>query len=158
MWVGGMDFDSHGIDLVLLNEDDDRAIHGRWPLVGFDAFSRARYVSTLRTLFGSTAWRNVIALGIEDPRGASRTVDAPIYRTQGAILACLSPDLLVECWKPQSWRKALGINHIGKGPVADYALAHWTDGPDLPSQDALDAFCIAAATRKVLVRSEVAVG
>lgn len=156
MYVAGIDFDTHGIDLVLLNEEDDRAIHGRWQLLGHDAFERARYVQTLDYhLWNSTAWRNVIALGIEDPRGPSRNVDAPIYRVQGAILACLSSELLVERWMPQAWRKRLQIAHIGKEPIREYALAHWLDAPQAVTQDALDAFCVAAATRAVLKRETV---
>lgn len=153
MWVGGLDFDSHSLDLVLLEEDEDVAYHHRWQLTGIDAFGRAQSVPSLTPLWESTAWRNVIALGIEDPRGASRNADAPIYRTQGAILACLPDTLLVQPWKPQSWRKQLGVAHIGKGPPADFALAHWQNAPERPTQDALDAFCIAWATRMVIVRT-----
>ncbi len=153
MWVAGIDFDSHGIDLVLLEEDSNHALHERWPLIGFDAFDRAMKVPDLRQfVWDSTAWRNVIALGIEDPRGPSRTADAPIYRTQGAILACLPRDLLVQPWKPQAWRKQLGIAHIGKPPIAEFASRHWLNPPQNARQDAYDAFCIAYATRMVMVR------
>lgn len=155
MWVAGIDFDSHGIDLVLLEEESDYALHERWPLIGFDAFERAQHVSSLRQfVWDSTAWRNVIALGIEDPRGPSRNADAPIYRTQGAILACLPETLLVCPWKPGEWRKQLSVAHIGKLPLMEFALTHWAGAPERVTQDAADAFCIAYATRMVLVREE----
>jgi len=155
MWVAGIDFDSNGIDLVLLEEDSNHALHHRWPLIGFDAFDRTQKVPDLRQpLWDSTAWRNVIALGIEDPRGASRTVDAPIYRTQGAIIACLPRGLLIYPWKPQAWRKQLGVSHIGKPPIAEFASHHWLDAPEKPTQDAWDAFCIAYATRMRMIRGQ----
>jgi len=158
MWVAGVDFDSHGIDLVLLEEDSDQAFHERWPLIGVDAFDRAQHVAGLRKfVWDSTAWRNVIALGIEDPRGPARSADAPIYRTQGAILACLPDGLYVHPWKPQAWRKQIGVSHIGKPPLMEFAEQHWGGQPgglNTPhlTQDAADAFCIAWATRMVLVR------
>ena len=150
MIVAGIDFDTHGVDLVLLDEFSDNAIHRRFPLPGADAFTRARMVPSR---IASWPWNDVLAIGIEDPRGASRTVDAPIYRVQGAILACIPEDHFVHPWKPQSWRKALVLPHIGKQPAMDFARRFWLNRQGIAiSQDAADAFCIAIATRAAIVR------
>jgi hypothetical protein len=158
--IGGIDFSSFQVDVVLLSEDDDTATHHVFPFgrKGQDAFDRARGV---RAAMPTRSWwedHGTVAIGIEDPRGAARGVDSVLYRVQGAILACLPPELLVQPWKPGEWRKQLGIANVGKEAPAIFAESHWSRilVQESYSQDALDAYCLAYATRQRLVIGEAA--
>lgn len=154
--IAGIDFSSFQADIVLLSEDDDTATHHVFRFGKGDAFDRAR---TIRGSMPSRDWwtdQGVIAIGIEDPRGVARSADAPLYRAQGAIIACLPPRLLVQPWKPGEWRKQLGISNVGKVAPAQFAFDRWDDWPVGCSQDALDAYCLAYATRQRVVIEEAA--
>lgn len=157
MAVAGIDFSTWQADVCIISEDDETA---EWHVFPFgkqgDAFDRARRI---RDCMPSRGWwidQGVIAVGIEDPRGASRKVDAPIYRAQGAIVACLPSSLLVVPWKPQQWRSELGIAPHGKEAPRDFALGRWVNRPDEPSQDLCDAFGIGVATRQRIVVGDAA--
>ena len=152
MAVGGIDFSSFQADIVILDEDTDHATHHVYRFGKGDAFDRAR---TIRYSMPSRSWweeQGVIAIGIEDPRGVARSADAPLYRAQGAIIACLPERLLVQPWKPGEWRKQIGISNVGKDAPAEYAWSHWPGsvGHGI-SQDGLDAYCLAYATRQKIV-------
>lgn len=150
--IAGIDFSSFQADIVVLSEDDDTATHHVFRFGKGDAFDRAR---TIRGSMPSRDWwtdQGVIAIGLEDPRGVARSADAPLYRAQGAIIACLPPRLLVQPWKPGEWRKQLGISNVGKEAPAWFATNHWhSPAIRIASQDAMDAFCIAMATRQRIV-------
>lgn len=149
--IAGIDFNSWQVDIVLLDEDTNQATHHVFVFGKGDAFDRAR---TVRQSLPSRSWwedKGVIAIGIEDPRGAARNVDSVLYRVQGAILVCLPPLLLVQPWKPGEWRKQLGISNVGKEAPAQFAFDRWTGWPSGCTQDALDAYCLAFATRQRIV-------
>ena len=154
--IAGIDFSSHQIDIVTLDENTNHATHHTYTLdtPGSDAFTRARQVR--HAMPTTTFWDDTLAIGIEDPRGMSRRSDSVLYRIQGAILASIPPILLVQDWKPSSWRKQLGIAQTGKQAPAEFALNHWQDPPGVVSQDACDAYCIAYATRQRIVIEEAA--
>lgn len=155
--IAGIDFNSFQVDIMLLHEDTDDATHHVYPFgKKGDAFDRAR---NIRLALPSHSWwedNGVIAIGIEDPRGAARNVDSILYRVQGAILACLPADLMVHPWKPQSWRSELELSTKGKEALYLFAARHWTDGPLVITQDAADAYCLAYATRQRLVIEKAA--
>lgn len=147
--VAGIDFNTHTIDVVLLDEDSDTATPHRFLLdKAGDAFDRAR---SIRAVMRSRGWwhdQGVIAVGIEQPRG-NHGVQA-LFRVQGGILQCLPDDLLVQPWNPSSWRVACGL----PGNCAKELVAGWVDelhghGLGWP-QDLYDAYAIAYATRSVL--------
>ena len=155
MSIAGIDYSSHAIDLVILNDDDDTASWTRHHLEGQDAFDRARRVREavgwLRYLGDD---HGVIACGIEEPRGHGA---GSLYRIQGAILACLWPTLLVQPLIPSAWRKLVGLpGNAPKHAIASWVLNTWphADVSQLP-QDALDAYAIAYATRLLLARSQI---
>jgi hypothetical protein len=139
--------------VVLLDEDSDAAEWHRFPLEGADAFERARRVKAVVPARFSGYWDEVLAVGIEEPRGYN---SGALYRVQGAILACLPRTLLVQPWIPSEWRKAVGLpGGASKADVASFALEHahavglpWTVREQ--GQDCMDAYCIALATRSVL--------
>ena len=97
-------------------------------------------------------WDDVLAVGIEDPRGYGA---GSLYRVQGAVLACIPQGRLVHPWIPSAWRKAVGLpgnaskDVVGlfvsgrRRHVDQWAVVRWP-------QDACDAYCIALAVRNQL--------
>jgi hypothetical protein len=156
--IAGIDFNTRNIDIVLLDEDTNNAEWHRFDvtedaLTGEttgDAFDRARRV---KTALPTTNWwenKGVIAIGLEQPRGHHGIT--PLFRMQGAILACLPTRILVTPWNPSSWRLECGLKgNAPKKDVAWHALQQLVDqqGARWP-QDAFDAYCIASATRNVI--------
>lgn len=157
MTVAGIDFSSRFVDIVLLDEDTDAATWHRFELTGADAFERARDVRN--GMIGiSPIWDDVIAIGIEDPRGYGA---GSLYRVQGAILARLPRRTLVQPWIPSAWRKTVGLpGNAPKSQVEAFATIHrgvepFSDHEFWP-QDACDAYCIALATRSLIELGAVA--
>jgi hypothetical protein len=153
--IAGIDYSTHAVDVVLLDEDTDAASWHRFELAGMDAWERTRDVRhSLHARASGLDWDNVVAVGIEDPRGFNA---GALYRVQGAILACLPTRVLVQPWIPGQWRKAVGLpGNASKDAVAEWAT--WKGGLGAKAvfwpQDACDAYCIALATRSVLQRTE----
>lgn len=160
-WVAGIDFSTHAIDVVLIDENDEQA--PRWFRYeirhnGDTAFDRTRAVAGW---IHKGIWDDVLAVGIEDPRGQNA---GALYRVQGAILMRLPSDVLVQPWIPSQWRKAVGLpGNCSKDAVQDFASLHagaFTSPQKLfdksPPQDMYDAYCIALATRQALTRKEAA--
>lgn len=155
--VAGIDYSTHTIDIVLLNEDDNEAVWHRYPIDVYqdsDAFSRTREV---RDAMRPRSWwkdQGTIAIGIEDPRGHGT---GHLYRIQGAILACIPPDLLVQPWIPSAWRKQVGLKgNATKAEVQEHVTWRLNQRAFAWPQDACDAYAIAYATRSVLERQEAA--
>lgn len=152
--IAGIDFSTHAIDTVLLDEDTDRATWHRRRLdtAPGDAFEAARRVRDAMPARGR--WLDtVIAIGIEEPAGQGTT---PLVRVQGAILACLPVTLLIQPLYPVTWKKhSVGRGDARKPAIADWAFARLAaagiDARDWP-QDAFDAYAIAYATREFLRR------
>lgn len=152
MAICGIDFSTHFVDIVLLDENTDAATWHRFALEGQDAFDRARNVH--HAMPHGSFWDDVMAVGIEQPRGNHGVVH--IARIQGAVLTCIPSRLLVQPWNPSAWRKAVALKgNATKDEVATYARRDWPGDIVLPErvswpQDACDAFCIALATRSVI--------
>lgn len=152
MKVAGIDISTFHIDVVFVAYDDEQpGVHWhRFTLTGHDAFDRARSVADTMPGRASVFWDDTIAVGIEEPAGRNPGV---IFRVQGAVLAQIPARTLVDKLMPSQWRKQVGLaGNATKTAVAEHALADlhsrgalWTlrDHP----QDALDAYCIAQATR-----------
>lgn len=156
--IGGCDYSTHFVDFVFIDENGEQApIWRRLPLHGQDAFDRTRSLKLVwpeGSINGEGPFANVLALGIEDPRGQNA---GALYRIQGAILDRLPHTLLVQPWIPSQWRKAVGLpGNASKADVYvfsdDLLPSFWPIWP----QDAHDAHCIALATRQALTRKEAA--
>lgn len=160
MNVAGIDYSTRAIDVVLVPEDDGPPAWHRFPLTGTDAFDRTRSVADTMPGRTSQFWDEILAVGIEHPGGKFGTGD--MLRVQGAILSCIPARMLVEPWPPAKWRKAVGLKgNATKDEVAYFANPRWVAVD--PSwwgkrfeQDALDAYCIALATRQAITRKQAA--
>jgi hypothetical protein len=161
--IAGIDFSTKAVDVVLLDEDSDVATWHRFPLAGQDGFERSRDVRA--SMPPSSFWDDVLAVGIEDPRGYGA---GSLYRVQGAILSRIPEGRLVQPWIPSAWRKTVGLpGNCPKPVIRSYVARTIAVGhDDLPNnmpilngewtQDACDAYCIALATRTLLQRTEAA--
>ena len=99
-----------------------------------------------------------IAVGIEEPQGAQRATVAKLKAIQGAVVACIPRDLVVEPIVPTKWRKELGI----KGNATKEDVEFWCrfsspfalefSGHTYP-QDFFDALCLALVVQKLAVVS-----
>lgn len=146
--IAGIDLSTRAIDLALINETTGQLaeLHRFELPKNGDAFDRARWV---RDTMPSRSWwtdQGVIAIGIEDPRGHN---PGPLFRAQGAILACLPTSLLVHPLIPSEWRALNGLpGNASKAHVYEHAHRHAI----LPagSQDAADAFLVATATLELV--------
>lgn len=160
MNVAGVDLSTRAIDIVKVPLDTVRAPEWhRFPLAGSDAFDRARSVRDALPGRTSVIWDDVLALGIEDPRGHGA---GHIYRVQGAILSCLPAHLLVHPLIPSQWRKLVGLKGNASKEDAftlaiQYVNSHGHNTwPLAVPTDATDACCIALATRSLITRKEAA--
>lgn len=148
MASAGIDFSTHSIDVVFLLEDGE-AVYKRYELEGHDAFERTRSVRRVMPTKGIWEDMGVVACAIEEPQGAQKATVAKLKAVQGAILACLPDDLLVEPMVPARWRTAVGLKgNADKGAVALFAAGRGFM-PAEPRQDAYDAWCLALAVSKL---------
>jgi hypothetical protein len=155
-YLAGIDYSTHAVDVVLLDEDTGQATWHRTELKGADAFDRARRLRWAQPI-PDNEWEAVLAVGIEDPRGHNA---GALYRVQGAILARLPSFLLVHPLIPSQWRKLVGLpGNASKAGVARWALKQ-PGIRDWPAAtipfDATDAYCIALATQKLIQLEEAA--
>jgi hypothetical protein len=155
--VAGIDYSTHAIDVVTIDEDTLKPEWHRIDVKGCDGFERARAVRrSIAARYGHCRlWDDVLAVGIEEPRGYGA---GHLYRIQGAILQCIPRDLLVQPWIPAEWRKAVGLKgNATKHDVNEWAFVQtsheWYEPTASWPQDACDAYCIARATLQALERS-----
>jgi hypothetical protein len=147
--VAGIDYSTHAIDVVLIDEDTLKPEWHRRELQGQDAWERTRFVRA--AVLGIPELDHALAIGIEEPRGYGA---GHLYRIQGAILSALHPQILVQPWVPSEWRKAVGLKgNASKVGVAVHAnMLSFNATYDWP-QDGADAYCIARATLGAIERS-----
>jgi hypothetical protein len=162
--IAGIDYSTKAIDIVLLDEDSDAATWHHYPLRGGDAFDRARDVGRAVPGRAMTFWDDILAVGLEEPRGYNA---GALYRIQGAVLACVPAARLVQPWIPSAWRNQVGLPgnasketihafvHTVRGlgvlepaPAGGFMMKV-TEGVVWP-QDACDAYCLALATRSLI--------
>lgn len=150
--IAGIDFDSNGVFVAFVDEEDGRWL-GKLALElncgPGDAFDRARRVRDLMPPRG--AWDDVCAIGIESTFSQSFKATAALARIQGAILACLpraivTVPLAANHKPPYGWKaNVLGRTNATKDDVRAYAIIG--GAPEGLVQDLYDAFAIANATR-----------
>lgn len=162
-WAG-IDYSTHAIDVCLIDEDTGYVTFQNLPLEGADAFARTRCVRhQWHNSILPDRFEDVVSVGIEEPAGQQRGVMA---RVQGAVLACMDPQLLVVPFGPTAWRKQVGLS----GSATKTAVRWWAIDKLLSippetqrseyrrataelSQDAFDAYAIALAVSKRVERA-----
>ena len=137
----GIDLNSKVIDLVLVDENHDQALHEGRELTGPSAFERAR---TVLDAMPTSSWydeHGVYLVAIEKP--FFRNGQDLIRLVQGAVLAAIPRR--IEVWEvsPSQWKKPLGLP-IREKPSA--ALFPSFDVEGWP-QDALDALAVGLYAR-----------
>ena len=148
MNVVGIDYDTHGIDVVVVDVDGG-ATHRRFDLPGTgDAFARMCEVANVLPARRSAYWDNTRAFGIEEPmsRGPrSISLIPKLKAMQGAIVACLPPNVPIMAFTPTAWRNAVTLPASAtKDAVRAFVMSD-ARASDAWPQDACDAFCIALA-------------
>jgi hypothetical protein len=167
MKVAGIDFSSHAVDVVTVPYEGAGApAWTRFPLVGADAFDRARSVAQAVPGPSSVFWDDMLAVGIEHPAGKFGV--GPLLRIQGAVLARIPARMLVQPWPPSKWRTANGIKGNAskfdvyeRSQLARAEARDWIPGTcyvpqNWNAQDAHDAHLIALATRGAITKQEAA--
>jgi hypothetical protein len=142
--VLGIDLSSRAIDLVLLDENENRAQWTHIDLPGGTAFDRAR---TVHNLMPQPSWydhHGVYLIAVEEPMGFQSRI---LYRIQGAILACL-PDVPVWEVRPAAWKNKLGLKQTEK-PTPMHFIGFDAPTPSWVTwtQDAWDALGVALYAR-----------
>lgn len=144
-WVG-IDYDTQWVHLVRLPEVGLPTYHP-CRLEGDHAFDRIRRVPL--EMPGPGFWEAIIAAGIEEPGG--RYALGKLKGVQGAILACLPEDLLVQPYQAPLWKKLIGIGGgATKEQVQAWVLSRLEENPGWP-QDAYDAYCLAYVVSRQVV-------
>lgn len=156
----GIDFDTHAVHLVLLDEEGAARYHA-YELEGADAFERTRSVRDAMPPRTHWADEGVIAAGIELPFGPNKGRLWPVF---GAIVTCLPRWLLVQPLTAGGWRRHVGLaGNASKDQVAqrvvDYGPPHADPTEKMCGrrkcwcctwpQDAFDAFCLALAVSRL---------
>jgi hypothetical protein len=146
--VLGIDLSSKAIDLVLLDENANRASWTRLTLEGPNAFERARDVAEKMPQPGWYEAHGVYLVAIERPF-VSHGQDV-IRLVQGAVLAEIPRELHVWEVSPSQWKSAMGIPVRQKPEWGDFPAdlqlaCSFADPPW--TQDALDALGVALYAR-----------
>lgn len=153
MRIAGIDCSTFAIDIVSVSiEDDDPWANWNCFKLGRDgdAFDRTRLVGEVLPARNSSFWLDIIAVGIEQPGGHQRHVTA---RVQGAVLAMIPSRMLVHPLQPSEWRKGVGLpGNATKERVFDWVTEQLGGRP--VSQDAADAYCMALATRALVLKNQ----
>lgn len=144
----GIDLSSKAIDLVLLDENADRATWTRIDLEGATAFERARDVANKMPQPSWYIDRGVYLIALERP--FVRFGQDVIRLVQGCVLGSLPADL--PCWEVavSQWKKALGIPIKEKPSVVSFGNFTFTvDSDTFWPQDAFDALGVALYARDI---------
>lgn len=143
--IAGIDASSRAIDVVLLAEDTDDALHHKFELIGGTPFERAR---SLRGIFPTRSWWEsfgVYLIGYEDPRGHHAHTQKALGIALGAVAALLPRSMPVVPTQTQEWKRLfVGNANASKQDVAARAAEHGFVSDDL---NATDAYGIAYAVR-----------
>jgi hypothetical protein len=146
--VAGIDFSTRRIDIVLLDEDSDRATPHPYDLPRDGAFLAALAV---KDVLPQRSWweeQQVVSIWLELPWARFLKSVAPLMRMQGALLAVLPRELVAGELAPDTWKAlTVGKRQASKPEVAEWVLGRWVDQPGAVTQDACDAYAIAWAGR-----------
>ena len=151
MRIAGIDCSSFAIDIVTvpLDEGEGQVEWHCFKLEGADAFDRTRTVGEVLPARNHSFWLEILACGIEEPSGKFKPGSG--YRVQGAVLSMIPARMIVRPLQPGEWRKGAGLS----GRSTKEEVFAWVTeqlGGRPRSQDAADAYCMALATRALVLR------
>lgn len=152
MLIAGVDCSSFAIDIVTVPLDEGEG-QVEWHCFklgpGADAFDRTRSVPDSMPGRHSRFWEDILAIGIEEPTGRFKPGSG--FRVQGAVLAMIPRETLVRPIQPSAWRRLVGLpGNCSKETVFAWVTEELCGRPR--SQDAADAYCMALATRALVLR------
>jgi hypothetical protein len=156
-YFAGIDLSTKAIDVVMLEEDTDRAQHHRRRLDVKPGKALERIRRIRGALPARTAWHDsgVLLIAIEEPYSrASMSGQVPILMAIGAILACLPEDLPVDLLRADDWRRACELPTRGprdqlKTAAIKFTERHWSNQPTYIDDNAADAYCLAWTARQL---------
>jgi hypothetical protein len=157
--VAGIDFDSNGVFVALVDEDDGGWLgHQQIDLAcgPGDSFQRSRRVRDLMPSRGSWDAAGVVAVGIESTFSRDFRAATALARVQGAIVSCLPRTvplylLTAHGRKRPGWKLlTVGQTNASKAHVKQWAINR--GAPAGLVQDTYDAFAIAIAARHLNTR------
>ena len=149
----GIDYSSYAIDLVLLDEDTNRATHIRRRLDTAPGDATARIRRIRDALPPRANWADTAAaIGIEKPMSRTGRGADTMQFALGAILACIPTTTNLALIRADDWRRTCGLpvraaREQHKRNAIDFAARMWTNRPATIDDNAADAFAIAWATR-----------
>jgi hypothetical protein len=161
--IGGIDLSSKAIDVVLLDEDTNRAEHYRVRLdtQRGDATERIRRLRDLMPARGAWSDLGITMVALERPIAIHSSVPLMVY---GALLQVLPSAIPLLELRSDDWRTECGIairkprdagSDWHKREALRFAREQWLDCPPI-DHDAADAFCIAWAAREIDLRTKAA--
>lgn len=165
MSVLGIDLSTKAVDFVLLGDDDNTAewLHFQGPTSAKDTkYPLAHYALHYADVLPGRAsdfWsrEGVWLVGMEalfGPNGRTLKILAAIT---GAVAACLPRGIRVIEVAPGEWRKqTVGEYQALKWKANAWARVAWVNRTGMETEDALDAYCIARATRALNETAEAA--
>lgn len=153
----GVDLSSKAIDIVLLDEDGNRARHERRRLDLPSGGALARIRRVRDRMPARAEWRDqgVLEVCIEEPfaRGNMRG-QVPILMVIGAILQTIPPEIPLAIVRADDWRRVCdlpirGTRETLKKAAIDFAGDHWPNHPAPLDDNMADGYCIAFACREL---------
>lgn len=156
-YYAGIDVSTLAIDVVLLDEDTNRAEHHRRRLdIGpGKALTRIRRIQDAMPARRQWADSGVLAIAIEEPYNrASMSGQVPILMAIGGILQTIPTNIHVGLMRADDWRRACGLPTRGqrqdlKAAAIDFARRNWTNAPAHIDDNAADAYGLAWAMREL---------
>jgi Holliday junction resolvasome RuvABC endonuclease subunit len=156
--IAGIDYSTHSIDVVLLDDDLDEArwFRRRVDDRGKGAIAAARRVRDVMPARGAWDDEGVVAVGIEQPFSKGMDTIKALAMVKGALLACLPVDVPIYEIAPTTWKKQFaGHGGATKAEVRALAIPFFNLGiledvgrRSLPT-DVTDALGIAYAARQI---------
>ena len=154
MRIAGIDCSSFAIDIVTVPLDEgegDVELHSFRLEDGPRAFERTRSVPNVVPARNHSFWLNILAVGLEEPTGRFKPGSG--FRVQGAVLAMIPDRMLVKPLTPSEWRAGVGLpGNCSKEAVFAWVTERLCGIPK--SQDAADAYCMALATRALVLEDQ----
>lgn len=149
--VLGIDLSTKAVELVLLDETDNRASWDHLELEGADALARLRDLPRRMPRWASRWYEDagVYLVAIEAPYGRGQGgTEAKLNHVLGAIVACIPPAIPIWLVAPHEYRAHLELAGNAPKELVRQAVLELGAYPDW-TQDACDALAVAHYARDI---------